>query len=192
MVVFGHSLAMPVLSRPVSVPAWLEMIKKISTINIVPITMPGYFILSSIFLYSKPFTFIGNLKKKLRSIALPYIIINTFWVVFFKVMSLIPATAPMFSSGQYRMQTWLDVYNAYFGSFPIYYPFWFMRDLFILNILASVLWMITDKLPLAGLAIGCIIGYSTFPVPFICDRFCILYWIFGILIVKYGLDLDKI
>jgi hypothetical protein len=192
MVVYGHSLAMPVFSKPIYVPGWIEMIKKVLTVNVIPITMPGYFILSSIFLYSKPFTWVGNLKKKMRSIAVPYIIINTFWVIFFKVMSVIPQTAGLVSSDQYRLETWTDLFNAYFGPFPLYYPFWFMRDLFILNILASVLWYITDRLPFVGLSIGCIIAYTTFPVPFICNRECILYWIIGMIIVKSRFDLDKL
>ncbi|MCR5302438.1 MAG: acyltransferase [Lachnospiraceae bacterium] len=192
MVVFGHSLALPVFDTPIIVPGWIEMIKKVCTYVIIPVTMPGYFILSAIFLYSKPFRFIDNLKKKMRSIVLPYVLINTFWVIFFKVMSLIPQTAPLFASEQYRLETWMDLYNAYFGAFPLYYPFWFMRDLFVLNLLASILWIITDRMPFVGLAIGCVIGYSSFPVPFVSERCCILYWICGLLIVKYGFDLDRI
>ena len=191
LVVLIHSLTSPQLADPGIIPEWFENIKK-GIIDELNVTVPGFFIIASVLLYRKPFKWADNLSKKLRSLVIPFILINVFWIVFFKLMSLIPQTAGLFSAKQYRIDGWLDVYNAFFGELPLYFPFWFMRDLILLNILAGILWYITDKVPLIALAAGFVLGISSVPLPFFVNRFCIFYWVIGAVIVKTGFDLDVI
>lgn len=191
LVVLIHTLTTPQLADPGIVPEWFLNIKQ-GIIDELNVTVPGFFIIASVLLYRRPFTWKDNIVRKCRSLVIPFILINVFWIVFFKVASFVPQIAPLFSSSQYRIDGLIDVYNAFFGPLPLYFPFWFIRDLIVLNILASVLWYITDKVPLISLAAALAIGLSPIPLPFLVNRFALTYWIIGAVIVKTGFDLDII
>lgn len=160
--------------------------------NVIPaVAVPGFFMISAIFLYSKPFTWTENFKKKCRRILLPYLLINAFWVLFFKAASLIPAIAPYFASEQYRIDTLADVVQAFFAQTPLYYPFWFLKDLFLLNLLASILRILAEKCPVLLMTASAAVYFCKIPIPLLKDSGCIFFWVIGLMLVKYGFDLTK-
>ncbi|MBO4904693.1 MAG: acyltransferase [Lachnospiraceae bacterium] len=186
MVVFLHSQELPVFSHEFYVPAWVQTVKDVIDKDLFLVAVPGFFVMSSVLLYSKQFTWKDNMKKKVRSVLVPYAVINTFWLVFFKVMSMIPAVAPYFSSDQYSVRTMSDVLNAYFGGFPLYYPFWFLKDLFFLNLAASVLKYLVEKLPLLSGILFIVWYYSGYDIPILKSNDSLFYWVIGIYIVEFG------
>lgn len=88
-------------------------------------------------MFRKHIVWSHNIKKKLHTILIPYIIINTFWILLFALFSFIPSVAPFFE--QYRLNSTEDIVGAYLNGIPYYYPFWFLRDLFVMNIIAGIL-----------------------------------------------------
>ncbi|MCR5222291.1 MAG: acyltransferase [Lachnospiraceae bacterium] len=192
MVVFLHSQALPVFSHPFEVPVWVQTVKDVIDRDLFFVAVPGFFILSSILLYSKEFTWVQNIKKKVRTILLPYVIINTFWLLFFFMMSKIPALSPYFSSDQYSVRTWQDVVNAYFGAFPLYYPFWFLKDLFLLNLIAPLFKWLVDKVPLLTGTAVLLWYFSEIPVPLLKANDSLFFWMVGLFLVKYGFDLASL
>lgn len=146
MVVFIHSEAVPELPFELEVPRYMQECKNIMTNGICSVAVPGFFFISGFLLFSKDFTWSGNMKKKVRSILLPYFLINSFWILFFKVMQAIPLTALYFSGEDYQIIGMRGLMEAYCAPIPLYYPFWFLRELFILNIAAKVIKICVDKL----------------------------------------------
>ena len=65
------------------VPAWLETFKYLVSSAISSCAVPGFFFMAAIFLYRKPFSWKDNIQKKIHTLVIPYVILNTFWIAFY-------------------------------------------------------------------------------------------------------------
>lgn len=125
------------------IPAWLQLFKYTVSQVIARSAIPAYFFLSSFFLYRKEFSWQGNMKKKARTIAVPYLIMNTFWIAVYFVCQQINALKNLFANADKVIAQWgaADWLFAYIGDpsrgYPMLYPLWFLRDLLVLNLLAA-------------------------------------------------------
>ena len=191
LVVYIHSSELPVFEHQIIVPEWLMFIKDVIG-DIASVAVPGFFILSSYLLYRKHFSWVSNLRKKAKGILVPYLIINTFWVLFFVLFSSIPKTAVYFTSDQYQIETWRDVLLAYFGHKPLYYPFWFLQDLMVLNVLAPLIHIAYDRFPALTLSISACLIHSGINIPLLNDKMSILYWMVGLILVNIKFSFDLI
>ena len=52
--------------------------------------VPGFFLISSILLYRKPFSLGDNLRKKVKTILISYFLLNPFWIIFFFIFQHTP------------------------------------------------------------------------------------------------------
>ncbi len=140
------------------VPIWLEGAKFVLSRVIARCSVPGFFFLAAVLLYRKPFRWGDNMKKKVRSLVVPYLIINTFWVLFYFIGQSIPQTRQYFANQNKLVASWgiQEYLNAYLGLIPnsegtaynpMVAPLWFVRDLFVLNLLAPMLKKIIDRFP---------------------------------------------
>ncbi len=204
MVVFIHSyttevgLAGTVVT--VNDSAWLEAVKYITSQIIARCAVPGFFLISAVLLYRKVFTWRENIKRKIQSLLVPYILLNTFWIAFFYVVSNIRILNIFFTNKLYRVSQWgiMEWTNAYLGmsGCPILYPLWFLRDLFVLNILAKAIKLVIDKFPKMWL--GLIAAALIFNIEsrmFFLSTEALAFFSLGYYIVKYDLhfkDLEKI
>ena len=183
-------------------PAWLDYMEFIVEDVIAKIAVPGFFVVSAVFLYRKPFDWQKNMAKKLHSLVIPYFIMNTLWVAFFFVAQHIPAVSIYFSNPKNVVANWNihDWLNAYFGIYndgsgPILGPLWFIRDLFVLNVISKGLKWGIDRFPkiaALGLCIMYFFGVDTHI--FFLSIPSVFYFCVGYYIVKYNLhfsDLDK-
>lgn len=153
--------------------------------------VPGFFLMSSIFLYKKDFDWAENVKKKTRSLLVPYLFMNSFWIVIFAFFQMIPQTQVFFGDpssyiSNYSVSGWLHAYGIG-AEFPFLYPLWFVRNLFVLNLLAKWMKKVIDKMP--GVILTVLILFY-----FFCDQYfmtiSISMWCFGYYIVKYNCDLN--
>ena len=145
MVVFIHlenEISM-VGSSAMTLPGWLDTLEFMISRAIARCAIPAFFFLSAYLLYRKPFSWKQNIRKKIRSLLIPYLILNTFWILVFFAGQHIPFLSSYFSREETMVGNWgiLDWIGAYFGSLsndwcPLLYPLWFLRNLFILNLLA--------------------------------------------------------
>ena len=132
---------------------WMHRTKFIISQIITRSAVPGFFLISSIILYRKPFNWTQNMKRKLKSLAVPFFIINIAWIILFFVLQAIPATAGIFNSPDNIVRDWdlRQWVNGIFGLpddvVPFLYPLWFLRDLLILNFFAAIIWWLVDKVP---------------------------------------------
>lgn len=154
----------------------------------------GFFLISSILLYRKSYSWKINLIKKTKSIIVPYLIMNTLWIVLYAIFQEIPQTKIFFANensivANFDFIRWLEAYGI--GSeLPFLYPLWFLRNLFILNCFSVLIKYLLDRIP----------KYVDFLLVFfffIGTTNCIYFnvtdisaWCFGYLFVKHNINID--
>ena len=170
---------------------WFSRTKYIVSQIITRAAVPGFFLISSVLLYRKPFTWAENMKKKLKSLAVPFFVVNIAWILLFFVLQSFSFSSGLFGSPDNIIRNWdlRQWSNAIFGlpdnAIPFLYPLWFLRDLFILNFLASVIWYLVDKLP-EPMLVGALILWFFHSIPncAVPDYQAIAFWIIGAYMVK--------
>lgn len=190
MVVFIHSEASP--EMVLHIPMYVQICKNIVSSGICGIAVPGFFFISGFLLFSKEFTWMGNLKKKAKSIILPYIAINLFWVIFFKGVHFFEFTKHYFAEEAYQIRGIEGFLRAFLDPMPLYYPFWFLRDLIILNIFAKIVQMIIDKIPWLSLIAIIALYFNIIQIPLLLSNssFCIFF--LSYYFVKYQTIIKKL
>lgn len=200
MIVFIHSYQSANIPN-ISEMNYVDTIQFVISQIVCRCAVPGFFFLSSFLLYRKPFHYKKNIEKKLKSLAIPYFIMNTVWILFFLIANFIPYISDLLSNPANNVLAWefSDYIDAYTGSndgYPMLTPMWFIRDLFILNILATPIGKIIEKFPIASAIIATSM-WLFFPVTglFFLQNQSIVFWILGCVICKSKFNLstfDKI
>ncbi len=182
------------------IPLWLDWTEYALTQVVTRCAVPGYFFIASVFLYRKSFTWRGNMRKKLKTLLVPYLIINTVWIGIYFTAQHISFLSSFFSRPDQFVAnwTWREWVNAYVGlkMNPFIGPLWFVRELLIFNVLALVLKRLIDAAPkviltvLAALMLLCI-------EPEILHRLRdgLVFFCLGYYFVKYDIhfsDVDRI
>ena len=185
-------------------PYWFQISKRILSDSIPCCAVPGFFLISSILLYRKPFKWFQNIKKKIKTLIVPYFIVNTFWIIFYAIAQSIPMLKSFFSDPNKLVTNWgvLEYLDAYLGFGTsngvclLYAPFWFLRDLFVLNILAVLIKKTIDYCPLVVSSVLIIvIVFNINTHLFFLGRNSLVFFCLGYYVVKYRLkicDLEKI
>lgn len=111
--------------------------------------VPVFFLLSGYFLtYKDNFDYVKNLKKKVKSLFIPYILFTVLYAVISCVGSLV---LPVFFDDfrKFTFYDWLiHLTGIPFVEGPRFYgPLWFLRDLIIFNLISLVLVPIVKKVP---------------------------------------------
>ena len=202
MVIFWHSYREEVRFADgdilMNASPWLEQIKCLISQVIVRCSVPGFFLLSAILLYRRDFRWQENIKKKLRTLMVPYFILNTFWIVFYFVGQSIPLTSHFFANQDKMIAAWgvKEYLDAYLGRlpnsdhtyyFPMLDPLWFVRDLFVLNIIAPALKRIIDRFP--KLILTLLAAMLVFDIQthiFFLSSMSLIYFCLGYYMIKYN------
>lgn len=182
----------------VSEPAWLGNFRFFLSDGVARAAVPGFFLTSAVLLYRKPFRWKENLAKKLRTLGIPYLILNTLWIAVFFAAQQIPFARDFFSNpdkiiGSWGPMDWLNAYLGFSGSrYPFLYPLWFVRDLLVLNLLSPVLGRIIDRFPnlCLGLALAAWLLLGGTGI-FCLDLQGICFWVLGGVLVKKGVGLEQ-
>jgi surface polysaccharide O-acyltransferase-like enzyme len=147
-------------TRTFTVPLYVSKIKEfIGTFTCTAV--PLYFLTASVFLYSREISYKDNIKKKCRTIVLPYFLWTALEIVFLAAAQNISSAKPYFANliiKDFSVWDWLGAFTGKSGMFavsghPLNYPLWFLRDLFILNIFSPVIKKITDIFPAGAFAV---------------------------------------
>lgn len=208
MVIFIHSYSEGVNlvggNIAYDVPVWLDWTKYVISQAVSRCAIPGFFFLSAILLYRKEFTFSDNIKKKMKTLIIPYVILNTFWICFYYIAQHIGPVSIYFSNPDNIIAEWnlTDYINAYFGFmpkiealsyYPMLYPLWFMRDLIFLNIVALPLKKIIDKFPKFIFALLVVLLLFNIQTHIFClSQSSLVYFCLGYYFIKLGVHLSNI
>jgi fucose 4-O-acetylase-like acetyltransferase len=184
-----------------AIPAYVENVQRFIGI-VTAIAVPMFFLFSAVLLYTKENTFISMLKKKSKTILLPYFLWTILLILFYFIVQTTPFTRHFFSSNN-LIASWglSDWIKAFFGNYidpkypllsnPFVGQFWFLRDLFILNILFLGIKKLVDKFPLGTFVLFLILWVNNIKI-YIVSPEALLFFTFGYYVVKYNLDIINI
>lgn len=141
------------------------------------IAVPLFFILSGyLFFYGATFdrvAYVTKLKKRTRTILLPYIIWNLVVVcLFFLAQTLLPSLMSGMNKSivDYTLSDWIDAFWARqthdpaSGGMPINYPLWFIRDLMVVMVCSPIIYLCVKYLKTFGVAllgVVWLLGFTT-------------------------------
>lgn len=183
-----------------AVPAWLATVKYAISRVIARCAVPGFFFFSALFLYRRPFGWRDNMRKKVRTLLVPYVIVTTFWVVVFFAVLHIPALGGLIQEDSfYNVRGWsaVDLLNAYLGLggpeyLPLVYPLWFVRDLLVLNLLAVALKWLVDRFPVLVLAALAVLTAVNVQMIWFLSVQGLVFFCLGYYAVRYGISLSSV
>lgn len=170
------------------------IISRIITFSAVPI----FFMLSSVLLYAKEFTWKSNMKKKLKSLVLPYILWITLYIFMYFLGQTFPMTSGFFANAgrKVRDMSLMDFIGAYtgIGGHGLFVnALWFIRDLVIMNLVAPVLKRAIDEFPLICLVLIAVLwNVGSIPECLILNKLSVVFFALGYYIVKYGFRMRTI
>jgi hypothetical protein len=182
-----------------TIPEYVNIIRTLFSDIIVSSATPLFSIISSYLLYSKETRFLSVLKKKSKTIFLPYILWNTLSLLFFLIGQNTSFTKQYFSENFIKDFTaidWIDVFIGKFTElreyqFPLVYQFHFLRDLYILSLLFLVIKKIVDKFPFGTISLFFIIWVGNINIYLVAPR-VLFFFTVGYYVVKYSWDCKKI
>ena len=205
MIIFIHSYTEKVVfteeSVVMQVPIWLYWIKFFVSRIISQCAVPGFFFISAVLLYKKNFTWMENIKKKLKTLLVPYLIFNTLWIIICFIAQNITFLRPYFSQEANIISNWgiLEYADAYLGFASkrvMLYPLWFIRDLLVLNILAIIIKKLIDKFPkIIFMLLSIMVALNVKTHLFFLRQDALIFFCLGYYFVKYSIkfnDIDKI
>lgn len=165
LVLFKHSYSTTISFAgnigEMAISQWL-ITYQICVSNIIArFSVPVFFFFSSVLFFSKERQYRDVIKAKVKTLVIPYLIWNTFWVLVWTVFQSVPVTATYFSGLHTKILEldligWLNTYGI--GALlPIDYPLWFMRELFLLFLIYPVIKAVVSKMPKVALVIGIVV-----------------------------------
>lgn len=188
-VVFIHSYTTDInfAGETVSVyqPIWLDAIEFAVSQVISRCGVPLFFILSAVLLFRKQRVYLTTLRQKVRTLLIPYLIWNSFWIAIFFFLQSLPLTVKYFSGSNTLIKDrnffeWLQLYGIG-DSNPQDYPLWFVRDLMVVTLFFPIIEILTKRFPKIFLCSA--IFLLLFPVDF-PFKAAILWTIIGACAVK--------
>jgi hypothetical protein len=160
--------------------------------------VPLFFIISSLLLYSKEIKFTDNVKKKCKTILLPYFLWITLEIIFRLVMQNFSFAKPYIANliTDFSVWDWLGAFTGKSGFFaadglPLNGPFWFLRDLFILNIFFLVIKKVIDAFPAGSFILFFILWIGEINIHIVGSG-ALFFFALGYYIVKYNIDYKKL
>jgi hypothetical protein len=182
------------------IPDYVDNVQRLLGI-ITAIAVPLFFLFSAYFLYIKEHKYIPTMRKKCRTIVLPYFIWHILLIGFYFFVSTLFFTKQYFSPEK-SISSWelLDWIKAFLGDYsdkenltngPFVYQFWFLRDLFILNVFFICIKKLVDKYPLGTFVLFSILWVNNIKI-YIVSPEALLFFTLGYYIVKYNISIENI
>jgi fucose 4-O-acetylase-like acetyltransferase len=187
----------------VAIPDYVGNVQRMIGI-VTAIAVPLFFLISAYLLYTKEQAFVPVLKKKCRTIAVPYLLWHIILIGVYFAVSAIPFTKQYFTPEK-PIPSWgfFDWIKAFAGdyskmaedksviSYPFIYQFWFIRDLFILNMFFIGIKKLADKFPLGTFVLFLILWISDIRI-YIVSPEALMFFTIGYYAVKYKLGIRNI
>ena len=151
----GGEISISGKSVPIPDALWYEAVINLFSYVIPCIAVPIFFIISG-YLFFKEGTFNEKLyrtkmKKRFRSLLVPYILWNTFALLIFLFVR-IPALHSLFPNVSLEQITLSKVLSGYWAcegnGFPFDFPLWYVRELILMVIISPLLYVVVKKMKL--------------------------------------------
>jgi fucose 4-O-acetylase-like acetyltransferase len=180
------------------VPLYVAKIREL-TGTFTGIAVPLFFLLSGFLVYAKEPKFLENVHKKCRTILLPYILWAILVILFLFTAQSFSFTKPYFATTIIRNFRIIDWIDAFVGKFtaargyrsPLVYQFWFLRDLFVLNLLFAIIKKIVDYCPGGTLILFFTLWIGGINVHIVSSD-ALFFFTLGYYIVKYNIHYNHL
>lgn len=175
-------------------PVWVEIIKNIFCYILGNAAVPLFFLFSSYLQFSKNDKYVVLLKKRCKSLLIPYILWTFFYIFLFYLVQLIPQISSYFQNPDNIIRNWdfFDWLKAFTyqkfsssGNYPFVFQFWFIRDLIILIILSPLLKLLMEKIPYVVIILVSIFAITNTPILFIDRASSLFFYVAGYFFATY-------
>ena len=188
-VCYTHSYIEPIYFVG-GIPVWFDFIQYSLSVVIARTAVPLFFFVSAFLLYTKEYSYKDNLKKKFKTLFIPYIIFNL--ISFFVFYTL----EPRFTIENWKISDWVNAFVGYRNAYPILFTLWFLRNLMLLNLFCDFIKFIIKKFNIKFVfLLGILylyISYFTNCRNIISGVSSIFYWSAGAYFALNHIDLFKI
>lgn len=117
-----------------------------------------FFFISGLLIYSKKRLFMDVIRKKVRTLLIPFLFWNTFWIIIFIIFQEIPYTSNFFSGSYSRIldSNFIGILKLYGIGLepPLANQLWFLRDLCLAALLSPFIWKFVQASPIIMSLIG--------------------------------------
>lgn len=177
-----------------NIPVWLRTFENILSQGIARMAVPMFFLLSAVLLFKCEQNYKSLMVKKTKRLLIPYLFWNTLWIFLFFILQRLTITYPYFSNSNnmvasFQFKDWLEAYGISLYKPPFLYPFWFLRDLMVMNALYPLFRRVINRLPFLALIISLVMIFIPFPIPF---GVAIGFFLLGGCVVKFNFRMEKI
>ncbi|HPH94985.1 MAG TPA: acyltransferase [Anaerolineaceae bacterium] len=181
------------------IPEYARIIRVIVTDVFSRSAVPLFFLLSGYLFFMKEAAYWPVVKKKTKSILLPYMLWSLLAVLFYFLAQNISFTKVYFSNplnivADFDWLDWVDVFAGLFTArapYPLVYQFWFIRDLFTAFLLFPILKWFIDRLPFGTFIILSVL-WITYTNLYLVSAEALLFFSLGYYIVKYKLTIESL
>lgn len=141
MVIYIHNASEVPSSISCDTPKWFDSMVYIISGIIGRVAVPCMFMISGYLLAKKEIGLFENIKKKTRSILVPYFLWNTIWILIYAVaikIGILNHTGK--NVLEYSVVEIIDCYTGHITGAPFVYPLWFLRDLYFMQCIFPLLY----------------------------------------------------
>lgn len=191
LVVYIHSYATHMNfsdgTSNLTLPWWLFSVEKFISHVIANCAVPMFFLISSILLFKAERNYKKTMIGKVKTLLIPYLFWNSFWIIVFILLQCFPFTGHFFSEDstpilQSSISEWLALYGISLTvRYPQDYPLWFMRDLMVVTLFFPIIGKIASKFPTTLLIISAALLLA--PISFLFKQ-ALLWFCIGACIVN--------
>ena len=156
---------------PFSEPAAITHFKFIVTGLLGGAAVPLFFLFAGYLQFLKNDDYAVLLKKRAKSLAVPYFAWTLLNVLLFFAAQSVPQLSSFFQDEHsivrhWNFGDWLNLFWVHSEANPFVYQFWFVRDLIILIALSPILHFVAQKMPLAALSAITLCYWNGLPLGF--------------------------
>ncbi len=133
-------------------PYWIEVCKNFICNILGGAAVPLFFFFASFLQFKKNDTYGELLRKRSKSLLLPYIVWTIITVLLFFISQSIPQTASYFQNPMnivknWKGLDWIKIFTFCSDTYPFVGQFWFLRELIIFIILSPILKFLCERVP---------------------------------------------
>ena len=197
MIIFLHSYNPTIKFQSVTVivnKGYNIFIQELISQGITRIAVPLFFVISG-YLFSLNINdgfseYKLKLKKRIKSLVLPYLLWSMFGIVLYFVLQSIPFSKPFFTNELIIDNSTNELISKIF-IYPIAHQLWFIRDLILLVIFYPLLFWLIKQFNFYVITILLITWFYNFNY-LILENESLLFFAFGILLSKSKINIEKI
>lgn len=177
-------------------PAWIGWLKNFVCGSLGGAAVPLFFFFSAYLQFRKNDRYPVLLKKRARTLLVPYMAWTLLTVLLYFAAQSIPQTAQFFANPinivrNWRGLDWLKIFTYHNLDeglrYPLVYQFWFLRDLMIFIVLSPLLRLVLVRFPAAFLAL-CAAYLCGLPVFITPSTGALFFYCAGLLAAEKDVD----